>query len=169
MDLEERIDFEKGKDCSFSWKVMATVFWVIHEVILIDYLQKGRTVTGEYYVSLLDKLQTRIAKIRPRLQKKIWFHQDNTLYYTSVVAVTKIHELRFKLFRSYSSQLTLNDLFLFPKLKVVLGGQRFSSNEKTIVLVKNVFAEKDGVYYLDELNRWEHRLKKYIVTERVWK
>ena len=34
---------------------MATVFWDSRGVILIDYLQKGKTITGAYYASLLDK------------------------------------------------------------------------------------------------------------------
>ena len=35
-------------------KVMATVFWDARGVIHIDYLQKGRTINGEYYTKLLD-------------------------------------------------------------------------------------------------------------------
>ena len=36
-------------------KVMATVFWDARGVIHIDYLQKGRTMNGEYYPNLLDR------------------------------------------------------------------------------------------------------------------
>ena len=36
-------------------KVMATVFWDLQGVIYIDYLEKGKTVTGLYYAELLDK------------------------------------------------------------------------------------------------------------------
>ena len=35
-------------------KVMATVLWDSQGVILIDYLQKGKPITGAYYASLLD-------------------------------------------------------------------------------------------------------------------
>ncbi|GFS76249.1 histone-lysine N-methyltransferase SETMAR [Trichonephila clavipes] len=67
-----------------------------HEVILIDYLQKGKTITGAYYASLLDKLKADLAEKRSHMQeKKILFHQDNALPHTSVVAMAKIHELRF--------------------------------------------------------------------------
>ena len=44
------------KTVFLAGKVMATVFWDSHGVILIDYLQKGKTITGTYYVSFLDKL-----------------------------------------------------------------------------------------------------------------
>ena len=37
-------------------KVVASVFWDAHGVISIDYLEKGRTITGAYYAALLDRL-----------------------------------------------------------------------------------------------------------------
>ncbi|KYN16274.1 hypothetical protein ALC57_11485, partial [Trachymyrmex cornetzi] len=51
----------------------------------------------------------------------------------STIAVTKIYELWFKLinYLLYSPNLIPNDFFLFPRLKVRLGGHRFSSNENT--------------------------------------
>ena len=35
-------------------KVMACVLWDAHGVIFIDYLEKGRAITGAYYAALLD-------------------------------------------------------------------------------------------------------------------
>ncbi|QQP49556.1 Uncharacterized protein FKW44_010266, partial [Caligus rogercresseyi] len=59
-------------------KVMATVFWDARGVIHIDYLQKGRTMNGEYYTSLLDRFNEDLKKKRPHLaKKKVLFHQDN--------------------------------------------------------------------------------------------
>ena len=43
-------------------KMMATVFWGSHGIILIDYLQKGKNITGSYYASLLDKLKEELAE-----------------------------------------------------------------------------------------------------------
>ncbi|GFV41676.1 histone-lysine N-methyltransferase SETMAR [Trichonephila clavipes] len=104
---------------------MATVFWDNHGVILIDYLQKGKTITGAYYVSLLDKLKAELAEKRPHLQKKkIMLRQDNAPFHTSAVAMTKIHKLRFELLDHppYSRDLAPSDFFLFPRLKIALGG-----------------------------------------------
>ena len=57
---------------------MASVFWDIHGVIFIDYLQKGRTITEAYYAALLDRLVDEIRKKWPHLKKKnIFFHYDN--------------------------------------------------------------------------------------------
>ena len=51
-------------------KVMASVFWDAHGVIFIDYLEKGRTITGAYYAELLDRLVDEIMKKRPHFKKK---------------------------------------------------------------------------------------------------
>ncbi|GFW91699.1 mariner Mos1 transposase [Trichonephila clavipes] len=58
--------------------MMAKVFWDSHGVILIDYLQKGKTITGAYCTLLLDKLKAEFEGKRPHFQKKkVLFHQDN--------------------------------------------------------------------------------------------
>ncbi|QQP51432.1 Mariner transposase, partial [Caligus rogercresseyi] len=50
-------------------KVIATVFWDARGVIHIDYLQKGRTMNGEYYTSLLDRFNEDLKKKRPHLAR----------------------------------------------------------------------------------------------------
>jgi len=49
---------------------MASVFWDAKVILLIDYLEKGRTITGEYYSNLLDQLDVTIFEKRPDLKKK---------------------------------------------------------------------------------------------------
>ena len=112
---------------------MATVFWDSHGIILIDYLQNGKTITGAYYASLLDKLKAELAEKRPHLQKKkILFHQDNAPSHTLSTAMAKIYELRFELLDlpPYSPDLAPSDFFLFPHLKIALGRQRFLSKKR---------------------------------------
>jgi hypothetical protein len=46
---------KKTRSDPSAGKVMASVFWDA-EGILFDYLEKGKTVTGEYYSSLLTRL-----------------------------------------------------------------------------------------------------------------
>ena len=38
-------------------KVLASVFWDYYGVIMIDFLDKGRTITGDYYSTLLTTLR----------------------------------------------------------------------------------------------------------------
>lgn len=81
-----------------------------------------------------------------------------------MVAMAKIHELRFELidYPPCSPNLAPSDFVLFPKFKVWLGGQTFSSNEEIITSVKAYSAEQDANYYLDGLKRLEHRWRKCI-------
>lgn len=159
---------KKAKTVSSAGKVMATVFWDSRGVIFVDYLEKGKTITGPYYSSLLDKLKVEISKKRPHLQKKkVLFHQDNAPSHKSKIAMAKIQELRFELIEHppYSPDLAPSDFFLFPRLKTWLGGQRFLSNEEVITAVDAYFAEQDVNYYLEGLKSWEHRWEKCIILQ----
>ena len=64
---------KKAKTVPSAGKVMATIFWDSHGIILIDYLQKEKTVTGEYYASLLDRFDAILKEKRPHLVKKSVF------------------------------------------------------------------------------------------------
>ena len=75
---------------------MASIFGVTHGVIFINYLEKGRTISGAYYAALLDPVVNKIRKKRPHLQKKkILFHDDNTPPLTSKIPQVKKHESGF--------------------------------------------------------------------------
>jgi hypothetical protein len=52
-------------------KVMASVFWDAKGILFIDYLEKGKTITGEYYSNLLTRLDEKHREKRFGLQKKI--------------------------------------------------------------------------------------------------
>ena len=68
----------------------------IYLVIFIDYLQKGRTITGAYYAALLNRLVDEIKKKQLNLKKKkILFHGDDEPSHTSNIAQTKKHEFGF--------------------------------------------------------------------------
>jgi hypothetical protein len=61
-----------------SSNVLATVFWNKDGMLLIDYMEKGATITAKYYAVLLDKLkQQLVSKHRGKLSKRILFLQDN--------------------------------------------------------------------------------------------
>ncbi|GFX00736.1 histonelysine Nmethyltransferase SETMARlike [Trichonephila clavipes] len=81
--------------------------------------------------------------------------------------MAEIIELLFELLEHppYSPDLAPSGFFLFPYLKIALGGQRCSSNEEAITFVNNYFAEKNAEYYLDGLHRWEHLWKKCVELE----
>jgi hypothetical protein len=49
---------------------MALVFWDAEGILFIDYLEKGKTIIGEYYSSLLIRLDQKNREKRPGLPKR---------------------------------------------------------------------------------------------------
>ena len=146
-------------------KVMASVFCDTHGEIFIDYFEKGRTITGAYYVALLDRLVNEIRKKRPHLKKKkILFHDDNAPSHTLNIAQANKHELGFESFPHppYSSDLAPNDYYLFPNLKIWLCGRRFKMTEKIEWETEGYFGGFDKSYYLEGIEKLKDRWTRCI-------
>jgi hypothetical protein len=93
-------------------------------------------------------------------KKKLIFHQDNAPAYKSVLAMGRFRDLHYELLEHppYFPDLGPSDLYLFPKLKLFLAGQRFSSNQKAIAAVEGYFADLTKNRYRDGIMALEHRL-----------
>ncbi len=50
------------KTVKSAGKVMATVFWDECGIIPINYLERGKTISGQYYASLLSRLNKEIKR-----------------------------------------------------------------------------------------------------------
>jgi hypothetical protein len=61
---------KKTRSVPSAGKVMASVFWDAEGILFFDYLEKDKTITGEYYSNLLTILDKKIHEKRPGLQKK---------------------------------------------------------------------------------------------------
>lgn len=156
---------KKAKVVKSAGKVMATVFWDAQGILFIDYLQKGRTITGEYYAALLERLNDELEKKRPHLaKKKVLFLQDNAKVHTCPAPMAKIHEFRFELWSHppYSPDLAPCDYHLFPNLKKWLGGKRFYSNNEVIDAANGHFEGLDKSFYKGGIEALEKRWKKCI-------
>ena len=74
-------------------KVMASVFWDMHGILLIDFLPKGQTNNSDYFIDLLDRLEDTIKKKRPHMaQKKPLFQQDNAPVHRSMKTMVKFND-----------------------------------------------------------------------------
>jgi histone-lysine N-methyltransferase SETMAR len=156
---------KKTRSVPSAGKVMVSVFWDAEGILFIDYLEKGKTITREYYSNLLTRLDKKIREKRPGLQKKkIIFHQDNAPTHKSVLAMGKLRNLHYELLEHppYSPDLVPSDFCLFPKLKLFLAGQRFSSNQEAIAAVGEYFADLMKNHYRDGIMALEHCSNKCI-------
>ena len=159
---------KKAKTVPSAGKVMATIFWDSHGIILIDYLQKGKTITGEYYDSLLDRIDAILKEKRPHLTKKVLFHHDNVPAHTSAIATAKLFNLLYEILPNppYSPDLAPSDYFLFPNMKTWLGDKRFSLNEKIFAATNEYFEGFDQNYFLEGIKKLEYRYNKCIPFKR---
>jgi histone-lysine N-methyltransferase SETMAR len=76
----------------------------------------------------------------------------------------KLRDLHYELLEHppYSPYLAPTDFCLFPKLKLFLAGQRFSSNQEAIAAVKGYFTNLKKNHYRDGIMALEHRWNKRI-------
>ncbi|KAJ8705419.1 hypothetical protein PYW08_012465 [Mythimna loreyi] len=158
---------QRGRNCKIGRKSYGTVFWDLQGVIYIDYLEKGKTITGLYYADLLGRFDAELKKKRPHLaKKKVLFHHDSAPVRTSAAAMAKLVELRYELLPHppYSPDLAPCDFFLFPNLKKSLAGNRYGSNN-VIAATEAYFAEFDKKYFSDGLKKLEHRWALCIVLK----
>jgi len=97
-------------------------------------------------------------------KKKKFFHQDSAPAHKSVLAMGKFRGLHYELLEHppCSPDLAPSDFCLFPKLKLFLAGQRFSSNQEAISAVERYFADLTKNHYRDGIMALEHRWNKYI-------
>jgi histone-lysine N-methyltransferase SETMAR len=156
---------KKAKTVPSAGKVMATVFWDSQAIILINYLEKGKIITGAPYSLLLDRLKTKLQEKCPRLaHKKILFHHDNAPAHSSGVVAAKLMELGFQLIPHplYSLDLAPSDYYLFPSMKKWLAGRRFYSNEEVNAEMNAYFAELCQSYYSEGMNKLEQCWTKCI-------
>jgi len=77
-------------------KFLASIFWDQDGILLIDYLQKGRTTNAEYYLSPLVQLKDILNEIRQRkLTKLVLFLHDNAPAHRALATQKKLAYLGF--------------------------------------------------------------------------
>ena len=82
---------KKFKTQPSAGKEMATVVWNAKGVIMLDFLPKRGTITGVYYVNLLEQLRNAIReKRRGKLSKCVLLQQDNARVHTCKVAMDAV-------------------------------------------------------------------------------
>ena len=96
---------------------MASIFWDGQGVILIDYLEQGRTINGAYYAGEFRRLHVRqeiARKRRGNLTRGVLLLQVDVLAQTSQVAMTAATDCGFEILPHPIYSL---DKALVPRLK----------------------------------------------------
>lgn len=161
---------KKAKCVLSTEKVMALVFWDVKGILLIDYLKKEKTITTEYYVSLLEKLKAAIAEKRPEMDKEVLFHHDNAPLHSNSMIRQKLTELQFQMLphSRNSPDLAPSDYHLFPKLKIFLTERKFGSIEEVIQEVNAYFEGLEETHFREGITNLEERWKMCIALQGAY-
>ena len=135
---------------------------------MIDYLERGHTVTGDYYAQELKQLRETIKKNRRgKLRSGVVMSQDNAPCHTCRVAMAAAKECGFEILPHppYSPDLAPTDYYLFPKLKSVLRGKRFETNNDVIEAVDAFLRVQKFSFFYEGIAKLEDRWNKCVMAE----
>jgi hypothetical protein len=75
-----------------------SVFWDKDDILLVDFLEKGATITAKYNIALLSKMnQELVSKCQGKLSKEILFLQVSDTPQKAVIMHQKLADLHFEL------------------------------------------------------------------------
>ncbi|PNF39739.1 hypothetical protein B7P43_G04773 [Cryptotermes secundus] len=127
--------------------------------------QEDGTVTGHFYVQVLQRLHDAVQRKRCDKWRGQWFlHHNNALSHTSLVVQQFLTKKNIPVITQppYSLDLTLSDFWPFPTLKMGLKGTRFTTTED---IKSNATAElqkipKEAFHHC--FQRWQNRWSKCV-------
>lgn len=149
-----------------SAKIMMLIFWDRMGVLLTEFFYKGKTLTGQSYAKILEKLKAAYIKKRgqDRWDDGVFLLHDNAPCHTSKVVKQKLHDTGFiELYHPpYSPDLAPSDYFLFPKLKKYMRGRKYSSDEQVKKSVISWLGHRGPAFYSRGIEALENRWKKCV-------
>lgn len=155
----------KFKATRSTGKTLLTVYWDCQGIVMVDYLQRGRTMTGEYYAELLRRLREAVkVERRGKLSRGVLLQHDNAAPHNAHVSTTAAHDCGYECLPHppYSPDLAPSDFHLFANLKKSLGGSRFVDEKEMKDFVNDWFREQSKDFYLQGIRALSKRWQKCI-------
>ena len=120
---------QKSSSSKVTSEDYACVFLRQQGIIHHEFVPEGPTVTGSFYLSVLERLWKRIRRVRPEYSAPgSWFLlHDNAPVHRAVAVQEFLARKQVCVLHHppYSPDLSPCDYFLFPKLKLPLKGRLF--------------------------------------------
>ena len=149
-------------------KVMATIFWDVEGVLLIDYKPSDTSITGAYYANVLQSLRQAIKeKRRGKLARGVLLLHDNAPVHKAKVAQDAIQACGFEQLPHppYSPDLAPSDYYLFRHLKKHLRGTRFSDDEDLQWATEDWLRGQPEEFYFHGITSVAEKWRKCIAKE----
>jgi histone-lysine N-methyltransferase SETMAR len=111
---------QKFKTMTSPGKVMANIFWDMHEVLLVDFIPCGLTINASCYQGTLTRLKEAVCHKRPGLLSQgVLLLHNNAQPHIARTTVNLLNTWHWKILPQppYSPDLVPSDFHLLPKLK----------------------------------------------------
>jgi len=114
------------------------VFLDCEEVILVDVIQRGKTVNSDAYISALKKMRKHFQQVWPdKKLREMLLQHDNTRPHTyQDYESHHTNGWTMLLLPPYSPSLAPSDFHLFGPLKDAIQGRRFETDDDVVSLVR---------------------------------
>ena len=141
---------------------MASIFWDSKGIIMVDYLEEGRTTNGAYYAETLRRLrQKTMIERRGKLIRGVLLLQANAPAHTSQVAMAATIKCSFEVLPlpHYSTYLAPSDICLFSNLKTYFVVGILEAVKSLNILLMSIWAPD---FYFEGVSKLNQRWRKYI-------
>jgi hypothetical protein len=159
---------KKFKTQASAGKVMLTIFWDVNGPILVNFQEKGQTVTSARYSDMLvNELKPVIgSKGGGLFSKRVSLLHDKARPYTAAHTVDTLDALKFEVLKqpSYSPDLALMNYHLFGPMKEHLRGQKFADDDEVKEAVQSWLKTTTKSFFLEGIrklvDRWTNCVAK---------
>lgn len=153
------------RDKSVS-KQMVAVFFRRQGPVAVVPVRERRTVNADWYTTVcLPTVFGELERERPKAGlRRIFLHHDNASAHTASKTISFLDATDVELVGHppYSPDLAPCDFFLFPKLKKLLRGQRFSDPEAAVASIIDQLYKIPKKEFKNCFDNWFKRMKKCI-------
>ena len=141
---------KKFKTSTSCGKLMATVFWDMHSVLLLHFSPPNETVNSAAYQATLKKLKRAVQCKRPQMSdKRMLLLNFNAQQHTAHATVNLLERWGWEILEHvpYSLDLAPLDFHLFPNMKKRLCAKRFKSHDDVKHEVQTWLHGQDPTFY----------------------
>ncbi|GFR69698.1 histone-lysine N-methyltransferase SETMAR [Elysia marginata] len=155
---------KKFKVVASARKVLLTMFWDMEGIVHIEFLEQGKTINLERYVSTLRALKGRLRRVRQDKVKDVVIQHDNARPHTSRQTQCALQQLELPTIPHppYSSDLAPSDFFLFPLLKKHLKGNHYETDAEVEADVRSWCRSQTPEFFADGMRKLVQRWRLCI-------
>ena len=148
---------------------MATVFWYMHDVLLLHFSLANETVNSAAYQANLKKLKRAVQRKRPQMSDKgMLLLHDNARPHTTHATVNLLEQWGWEILQhpTYNLDQAPSDFHLFPNMKKHLRAKRLKSHDDVVKHeVETWLHGQDPIFYRQGFEKWISRLDKCFNRE----